>query len=176
MHFNYCPRDLLKGHTTTRSFQSLVAVPIAPFKLQPAFSMLQCKLFIPTPPRRPILIQVLQVPFRHQHWMFFENKIKANLHKLQYIDYGVTGSNWVRHCEMRKNNCDRITVWSSCPTTNTKSNWAKRLLWQDNCHRWLKLYILHVLRPLCMIFTVYCQVYASVPRSATWYPEIYHLL
>ncbi|KAJ3912365.1 hypothetical protein F5877DRAFT_84887 [Lentinula edodes] len=43
------PRNPLKGHhlivpATTRSFMSLVAVPVAPFELQPAPSMLQHKL------------------------------------------------------------------------------------------------------------------------------------
>lgn len=38
-------------------------------------------------------------------------------------------------------------LWRLCPTTNTTSNWAKRPLWQGDCHRWLELYILHVLRP-----------------------------
>ncbi|KAJ3804281.1 Hsp70 protein-domain-containing protein [Lentinula aff. lateritia] len=45
----------------TRSFLSSVAVPIAPFKLQLASSMLQHKSLIPNPPLKPILTQVL-------HW------------------------------------------------------------------------------------------------------------
>ncbi|KAJ4486599.1 hypothetical protein C8J55DRAFT_487581 [Lentinula edodes] len=45
---------------TTRSFLSSVAVPVAPFELQPAPSMLQHKLLIPKPTLRPILTQVLQ--------------------------------------------------------------------------------------------------------------------
>ncbi|KAJ3916498.1 hypothetical protein F5877DRAFT_68996 [Lentinula edodes] len=57
-------KNLLKGHiscycTSTGSFQSLVAVPVAPFELQLAPSTLQYKLLIPTLPIRPILTQVL---------------------------------------------------------------------------------------------------------------------
>ncbi|KAJ3803557.1 hypothetical protein F5876DRAFT_85037 [Lentinula aff. lateritia] len=46
--------------STTRSFLSSVAVPVAPFELQPAPSTLQRKLLIPKPTPRPILTQVLQ--------------------------------------------------------------------------------------------------------------------
>ncbi|KAJ3870601.1 hypothetical protein F5051DRAFT_447438 [Lentinula edodes] len=46
----------------TRSFLSSVAVPVAPFKLQPAPSTLQHKLHIPKPTLRPILTQVLHNP------------------------------------------------------------------------------------------------------------------
>ncbi|KAJ3910265.1 hypothetical protein F5879DRAFT_983898 [Lentinula edodes] len=48
------PRNPLKGHhfvvpATTRSFPSSVAVPVAPFELQPAPSMLQHKLSYTNP-------------------------------------------------------------------------------------------------------------------------------
>ncbi|KAJ3858408.1 hypothetical protein EV359DRAFT_87795 [Lentinula novae-zelandiae] len=42
---------------TTRSFLSSVAVPVAPFELQPALSMLQHKPIIPKPTLRPIPTQ-----------------------------------------------------------------------------------------------------------------------
>ncbi|KAJ3804701.1 hypothetical protein F5876DRAFT_70418 [Lentinula aff. lateritia] len=58
----------LVTRTTTRSFLSSVAVPVAPFELQLAPSTLQRKTFIPNPPLRPILTQVLQTaPSRDDH-------------------------------------------------------------------------------------------------------------
>ncbi|KAJ3845717.1 hypothetical protein EV368DRAFT_90222 [Lentinula lateritia] len=45
------------------SFQSLVATPVAPFELQPAPSILQHKLPIPTSAIRPILTQMLHYPY-----------------------------------------------------------------------------------------------------------------
>ncbi|KAJ3805982.1 hypothetical protein F5876DRAFT_81174 [Lentinula aff. lateritia] len=59
------PRKLFKGQppsirTTLRSFPSSVAVPVAPFELQLAPSMLHHKSLIPKPTLRPILTQVLQ--------------------------------------------------------------------------------------------------------------------
>ncbi|KAJ3804087.1 hypothetical protein F5876DRAFT_83806 [Lentinula aff. lateritia] len=53
------------AQATTRSLPSSVAVPVAPFELQPAPSTLQHKLLIPKPTLRPILTQVLQ-PRRQQ--------------------------------------------------------------------------------------------------------------
>ncbi|KAJ4496774.1 hypothetical protein C8R41DRAFT_918338 [Lentinula lateritia] len=44
------PGSHLSVLSTTRSFLSSVAVPVAPFELQPAPSTLQHKLFIPNPP------------------------------------------------------------------------------------------------------------------------------
>ncbi|KAJ3914154.1 hypothetical protein F5877DRAFT_83071 [Lentinula edodes] len=52
---------------TTRSFLSSVAVPVAPFELQPAPSMLQHKLVIPKPTLRPILTQVLHYTKLSRH-------------------------------------------------------------------------------------------------------------
>ncbi|KAJ3910984.1 hypothetical protein F5877DRAFT_86667 [Lentinula edodes] len=62
------PQDLLGTsskanpliQTTLRSFPSSVAVPVAPFELQLAPSMLHHKSLIPKPTLRPILTQVLQ--------------------------------------------------------------------------------------------------------------------
>ncbi|KAJ3803480.1 hypothetical protein F5876DRAFT_85252 [Lentinula aff. lateritia] len=44
------PGSHLSVLSTTRSFLSSVAVPVVPFELQPAPSMLQHKLPIPNPP------------------------------------------------------------------------------------------------------------------------------
>ncbi|KAJ4500101.1 hypothetical protein C8R41DRAFT_914569 [Lentinula lateritia] len=52
----------LSAPAITRSFLSSVAVPVAPFELQPAPSTLHVNFPIPNPTLRPILTQVLHQP------------------------------------------------------------------------------------------------------------------